>query len=156
MTLGGLAPGLAEAKTPVAGIKAITLSECVRMTPVAMAEKSAMIKRGYDYLLKSCNLISDPTYRSVALESLKNPTPKIMALFPSNSEKEAVKKELVAAGYLKPETTYDQFLPPCAGPLKKRPALQRDAGKRMEKPSRLPRRPGDSRRGIPQERAGTF
>ena len=109
MTIAGLAPGLAQAKTktPVAGIKAITLSECVRMTPAAMAEKSAMVKKGYDYLLKSCNLISDPTYRSVALESLKNPTPKIMALFPSNSEKESVKKELAAAGYLKPETTYD-------------------------------------------------
>lgn len=40
-----------------------------------------------------------------------------MALFPSNSEKESVKKELAAAGYLNP-TTYDQFLPPCAGPLK--------------------------------------
>ena len=118
MTLAGLAPGLAEAKTSVAGTKAITLSECVRMSPAAMAEKSAMVKKGYDYLLKSCNLIADPTYRSVALESLKNPTPKIMALFPTNSEKESVKKELVAAGYLKPETTYDQFLPPCSGPLK--------------------------------------
>jgi hypothetical protein len=118
ITLAGLTPALALAKTPLAAGKSITLSECVRMSPAAMAQKSAMVKKGYDYLVKSCSLIADPTYRSVSLESLKNPTPKIMALFPSNSEKESVKKELVAAGYLKPETTYDQFLPPSSDPLK--------------------------------------
>lgn len=68
MTIAGLAPGLAQAKTktPVAGIKAITLSDRPHDSGSNGGEKSAMVKKGYDYLLKSCNLISDPTYRSVA------------------------------------------------------------------------------------------
>ena len=111
----GVLPTVAEAKLTLPS-GAISLDECVSLTPGEMARKSAMVKTGYDYLVKSCGLIGNAGWRHLALECLKNPTPKIMELYPTDVEKEAVKKELVAAGYLKSETTYEQFLPRCAGP----------------------------------------
>ena len=113
--VAGLMPSLAEAK-PTLPAGPISLEECVNLTPGEMARKSAMVKTGYDYLIKSCGMIGNASWRQFALECLKNPTPKIMALYPTDVEKEAVKKELVAAGYLKSDTTYEQFLPRCAGP----------------------------------------
>jgi len=39
-----------------------------------------------------------------------------MELYPSDAEKENVKGRLVAAGYLKADAAYDEFLPPCKSP----------------------------------------
>ena len=114
--IAGIASEAAQAAPAGNAAAPITLDQCRRMSPAEMAQRSAMVKNGYAYLHKSCKLISDSGYRDLARACLDDPTPKIMTLFPSNTEKEAVKQELVAAGYLKPETTYEQFLPPCAGP----------------------------------------
>lgn len=114
--IAGIAAQPAFAAPPISSAAPITLAQCRRMTPAEMAQRSAMVKNGYAYLHKSCKLISDSGLRTLARASLDDPTPKLMELFPSDTEKEAVKRELVAAGYLKPETSYDQFLPPCAGP----------------------------------------
>ena len=115
--IAGLLPGSAEAKATLpAG--PISLEECVSMTPGEMARKSAMVKTGYEYLIKSCGLIQNTNWRQFALECLKNPTPKIMALYPTDVEKTAVKNELVAAGYLKGDASFEQFLPRNAGPDK--------------------------------------
>lgn len=114
--IGGLASGESLASASAGAGAPITLDQCIRMTPAEMARRSAMVKKGYAYLQKSCGLISDSGYRRFARACLDDPVPKLMELFPSDTEKEAVKRELVAAGYLKAEATYDQFLPPCAGP----------------------------------------
>lgn len=114
--IGGMAAEPALAAPPKSTAAPITLDQCRRMTPAEMAHRSAMVKNGYAYLHASCKLISDSGLRTLARACLDDPTPKLMELFPSDTEKEAVKQELVAAGYLKPETTYVQFLPPCAGP----------------------------------------
>ena len=118
LTVGTMMPATGMAKGITDGAAKMSLADCVRLEPAAMAERSSMVKKGYDYLLKCSNQISDTTVRSVAIEGLKNPVPKLMELFPTNGEKEVVRLKLVDAGYLKNDATYDQFLPPCKGPNK--------------------------------------
>lgn len=115
LTVGTMMPATGMAKGITDGSAKMSLADCVRLEPAAMAERSAMVKKGYDYLLKCSNQISDTTVRSVAIEGLKNPVPKLMELFPTDGEKEVVRQKLVDAGYLKNDATYDQFLPPCKG-----------------------------------------
>lgn len=105
--------GLASSITDSA--KKVSLTECINLAPATMAEKSAMTKNGYDYLLKCANTVSDRNVRNICLEGLKNPVPKLMKLFPNDAAKEAVRIKLVEAGYLKSDAVYDQFLPPCKG-----------------------------------------
>lgn len=116
MAVTTVLPKVSLAKSVTDEAKKITLSECINMPPSVMAEKSAMIKKGYDYLLKCADRVSDRKVRSIAIEGLRNPMPKLMELYPSNHEKETVKRKLVDAGYLKADAVYDQFLPPCKGP----------------------------------------
>jgi len=118
LAVGTMMPKIGMAKVAATGGTKISLKECVSLAPATMAEQSAMVKKGYDYLLKMAEQVSDSKVRSIAMEGLKNPVPKLMELFPSDAEKEVVKQKLVAAGYLKADATYDQFLPPCKGPNK--------------------------------------
>lgn len=118
MAVGTMMPKMEMAQAAPTGGISISLKECVNLAPATMAEKSAMVKRGHDYLLKIANQISDSTVRSIALEGLKNPIPKLMELFPSDAEKEVVRQKLVDAGYIKDDVTCDQILPPCQGPTK--------------------------------------
>ncbi len=118
LTVSSLLPATAAAKAASDGANKISLNECIKLTPAAMAEKSAMVKKGYNYLLKCANQISNRSYRSFAYESVKNPVPRLMELYPSNVEKEIARQRLVDAGYLKADAAYDQFLPPCTSPNK--------------------------------------
>lgn len=116
LTVGTVIPTTGMAKGINVGVTKMSLADCIKLGPAAMAEKSDMVKKGYDYLLKCSSQISDNTIRNVAIEGLKNPVPKLMELYPTDGEKEVVKRKLVDAGYLKDDVTYNQFLPPCKGP----------------------------------------
>jgi hypothetical protein len=116
LAVSTMVPKTGFAKSVTDNAAKISLSECVKLQPAEMAEKSAMVKKGYNYLLKCADKVTDSTVRSIAIEGLKNPVPKLMELFPSNQEKEALRVKLVDAGYLKADAVYDQFLPPCKGP----------------------------------------
>jgi len=98
--------------TPSLAKSPITLEACQQMAPVTMAEKSEYIMNSYNYLLKATNEISDLTLRKQVSEYLKNPIPTVMKQFPTDSEKEVLKQQLVTAGYIKSDTTYNQILPP--------------------------------------------
>ncbi len=104
----------ASAKSPSSVKTAkISLQTCLSMDPVTMAEKSSPVKAAYDYLLKTANDIQDTCLRRSTIEILQNPAPRLMELYPTDAEKEEVKQQLVANGYLKPTAAYDEFLPPC-------------------------------------------
>lgn len=94
-------------------ITSISLQECLSLSPVAMAEKSAPAKAAYDFLLKTAKTIDNTTLRYATVEILHNPAPRLMELYPHDNAKERVKQRLVAANYLKPAAAYDEFLPPC-------------------------------------------
>lgn len=94
----------------------ISLQQCLSMDAVAMAEKSPYVKEAYDYLIKTASEIKSSSLRQATLEILKNPAPRLLELYPTEAEKEAVKQQLVANGYLKPTANYTDFLPPCTNP----------------------------------------
>jgi hypothetical protein len=96
--------------------KSIKFSVCLQMTPLEMAKNSAMVQSSYTFLLKTANSISDLKLRNMVLDCLKNPAPTVMELYPSAAQKEVLKQKLVSAGYIKPETTCSQLLPPCSNP----------------------------------------
>lgn len=103
---------------PAPKVNAVTLEQCLQMTPVQMAENSPMVQKSFAYLISTAHQISDNTLRAKVLDCLNNPAPTMMKLYPSNVQKEDVKKKLVAAGYIKSDSMYDQFLPPCQDPNK--------------------------------------
>ena len=104
-------PASAKA-APIKSTK-ISLQACLSMDPVTMAEKSSQVKTAYDYLLKTANDIQASGLRHSTIEILRNPAPRLMELYPTEAEKEQVKQQLVALGYLKSSAAYDEFLPPC-------------------------------------------
>ena len=91
----------------------ISFRDCLTMDPVTMAEKSSHVKSAFEFLLKTANEIADANLRRSTLEILRNPAPRLMELYPSDTEKEYIKQRLINANLLKPSASYDEFLPPC-------------------------------------------
>lgn len=110
----GTSPIVCMAKAPAP----ITLSQCLQLSPIEIAKKSSIVENSFNFILKSTKQISDPKLRSAVVDYLNNPAATIMELYPTDDKKEAVKQKLVAADYLKPEATYNQFLPSCNNPKK--------------------------------------
>ncbi len=106
-------PASTFAKAPSIRATTISLEECSAMDAVTMAKKSSHVSQSYNYLVKTAGEIKDSALRRATIEILRNPAPRLMELYPSASEKEAVKRRLVADGLLKASAAYDDFLPPC-------------------------------------------
>ncbi|MDR3565656.1 MAG: twin-arginine translocation signal domain-containing protein [Negativicutes bacterium] len=110
-------PGLVRADMPaVRAAGPISLEECMALTPLAMAERSGLVKNSFDYLVRTAGLIADSKIRRSVLEILQNPAPTIMALYTETGERESVRARLIAAGYIKPDVAVDTLLPPCRNP----------------------------------------
>ncbi|WP_346356020.1 TAT (twin-arginine translocation) pathway signal sequence [Azotosporobacter soli] len=103
---------LAGALPPSVLAAPISLADCQNFSPTAMAEQSSYIMNSYQYLLKTSQEISDPQLRQKTADYLANPVPSLWQRFPGDAEKESLKQQLVAAGYLSASASYDQFLPP--------------------------------------------
>ena len=110
--------GPVAAATVAGDVKPITLAECMKLDPAAMANRSIYVKNSYEYLLKSANMIADRALRETVVGYLKNPAPRLLERYPDAASRENVRQELVAAGYLKPELAVHQFLPLWSDPQK--------------------------------------
>jgi hypothetical protein len=108
-------PGLAFGGPAATAPSAVTLEECMQLSPQAMAEKSATVKASYDFLLKAADEIGDSGLRRTVGGILRNPLPTLMARYRGEGEREELRQELLAEGLLKPEVTSAQLLPPLAG-----------------------------------------
>lgn len=96
----------------------ISINDCQKLTPVMMAERSEYVMKNYDDLLKVSLAITNPELRSKVNGFLKSPVASVMQRYSSAAAKEELKQQLAAAGYIKPEMEYYQFLPEVADPLK--------------------------------------
>lgn len=106
-------PFPSTAKTMPLNVSTVTFQDCLAMNPISMAEKSVPVKSAFEFLLKTAKTITNASLRRATVEILQNPAPQLMELYPTDTEKERVKQRLVAANYLKPSSSYDEFLPPC-------------------------------------------
>lgn len=89
--------------------EAITLEQCVSMTPQAVAESSPLVKASWDYLNKEIGKIKDSGIRSVLSAIYADPTPQLATRLDAAARKE-VWKQLQAKGWTKQSEA--DFLPP--------------------------------------------
>lgn len=117
----GAAGTLALAHIPGAALKGtpggITLKQCLQLTPLEIAQKSAAVKAGFRFLLKMGGEIQDRGIRHIIVSILHQPVPKFMARYPSIKEREMLHRQLAAEGLLEPvEVAVEHLLPNLANP----------------------------------------
>jgi hypothetical protein len=115
LTISSMLPERAFAAARDLKTTQISWNACQKLTPAEMAKQSGMMKLGYDYLLDKADKVKDQSIRTIALEGLKSPQPKILELFPDDYSKGRVRQKLLDAGYIKNENTLDQIFPPDKG-----------------------------------------
>ncbi|HWQ61394.1 MAG TPA: metal-dependent phosphohydrolase, partial [Negativicutes bacterium] len=109
-------PGLAFGAGAPKAAGVVVLEECLRLSPLAIAEKSAAGQASYKFLLTAADEIADRSLRAVVSGILKNPSPTLMARYRTDGDREELRQALMAAGLLNPEVTAEQLLPPLAAP----------------------------------------
>ena len=90
---------------------AMTMDECIGLTPDDMARRSAVVKNAWDYIAKTVASMKDRQLRQAVEGVLANPAPTFMQRLLDPAAKRAVWQELAGRGYLK-EIAFEDFLPP--------------------------------------------
>ena len=114
--LGGLAsgallmagkylPGVSHAAE--IDVKAITLEECVSLTPEQMARRSARVMNAWKYIQDATTEITNAELRATVQEILDNPAPSV-----AQSDAVALKSELKGHKLLKDDAS--TVFPPCS------------------------------------------
>ncbi len=107
-------PGLAFGEGAPQAAGPVAVEDCLRLSPVAMAEKSAVGQASYKFLLAAADEIADRSLRTAVSGILKNPAPTLMTRYRTEGDREGLRQALVAAGLLTPEVAAEQLLPPLA------------------------------------------
>lgn len=110
----GAVPRKAAGQTPP---QPIALEACQALTPLAMADSSAVVDRDWKYLLEVAASIKDPAVRQKVQAILDNPAPTLADRLVDPKTRAAVHAELTAKGFLKGQTVAG-LLPPVADPSK--------------------------------------
>ncbi len=109
-------PGLAFGAGAPKAAGAMNVEDCLQLSPLAMAEKSAVGQANYKFLLTAADEIADRSLRATVSDILRNPVPTLMARYRAEGEREELRQALIATGHLNPEVTAEQLLPPLAAP----------------------------------------
>lgn len=105
--VGGMA---SKAFAAVPGkVKAISLEECLAMSPVRMAESSAKVMAAWSYMKDSANMIGNAALRGAVLDMLEKPAPSV-----AKSDEKALVAELRKAKLLDEKAA--GIFPACADP----------------------------------------
>jgi hypothetical protein len=119
---GALAATAAQLPSPAMAAPAVetparlTLDQCLRLSPLEMAEKSAIVVGANHFLLKSADGIKDRGLRTTVGQILRQPAPTVLTRMRSDDEKEAIRQQLLAEGLLKTDVTVDRLFPPSTNP----------------------------------------
>ena len=89
-------------------VKAISLEECVAMSPVRMAEHSVKVMAAWRYMKDSANMIGNTALRGAVLNMLENPAPGV-----AKGEERALLAELKKAKLVDEKAA--GIFPVCAG-----------------------------------------
>lgn len=90
----------------------VSLAECRKMTPLEMAQKSAIVQEDYKFLLSSAKALKDSSLRTAVIEILQNPVPTVAQFYDSPAAKESLRTRLINSGLLKSNVTAESLLPP--------------------------------------------
>lgn len=111
-------PGLSKGSAATGQSVAISVEECMALSPLEMGKRSSHVKNSFNYLIENATQISNNQIKSAVSELLNNPAPTLMNMYSSTGEKEKVRTRLVDSGYLKSDVTTALLLPPCSDPHK--------------------------------------
>ena len=111
-------PGLAFGAGAPKAAGAVAMEECQQLSPLAVAEKSAVGQASYKFLLTAADEIADRSLRATVSDILRNPAPTLMAKYRTGGERDELRQALIAAGLLDAAVTAEQLLPPSAAPDK--------------------------------------
>ncbi|HEY3425829.1 MAG TPA: twin-arginine translocation signal domain-containing protein [Negativicutes bacterium] len=92
----------------------VSLAQCLRMTPVEMAEQSNLVQSAYHYITGICGEIKNQDLKGKVLQVIQNPAPTFMERYIAGEERNLLWRKLVAAQYLSENSTVVNFLPPNA------------------------------------------
>ncbi len=95
----------------------LTLAECYTLSPVDMAQRSALVRQNYDYLIRKACGIRDEALRRSVLGVLQNPAPTFLSRY-DDYRKEEVLAAFQQKGLLAATVTADQLFPACPDPRK--------------------------------------
>jgi len=115
LKLGGLAAAATVAVLGMprfswAGVKSVSLEQCMGMSAQDMAGQSKLVTDSMDYIGKVVGTISNAELRKGVEGILSDPTPTIMSSLSDAKNRREVYGELKAAGYVDGDET--SFLPP--------------------------------------------
>ncbi|EFL49439.1 conserved hypothetical protein [Solidesulfovibrio fructosivorans JJ]] len=114
LAVAGAFPQKAGAQAPA---QPVALDACLAMSPLAMAESSAIVDRDWKYLGEVAASIKDPAVRQKVRAILDNPAPTLADRLADPKTRTSVHQELEAKGFLKGQTVAG-MLPPVADPSK--------------------------------------
>lgn len=102
MMLGGAAAALTilPKGALAADTAPVKLEECLGMSPLAMAEKSARVQESWKTIQAAVSGIGDRKTRELVEGILANPAPTFMERYADESSRKALRKDLLAAGLL--------------------------------------------------------
>jgi hypothetical protein len=112
------AAAVAFPRFSLANVKTVSLSQCTRMTPEAMAENSRMVMDSLAYLKNVVATISDPEIRGGVEGIMRNPAPTLMADLMDEQNRKAVYTELQSRGLVAEDLAFADFLPPTENPYR--------------------------------------
>src|SRR5688572_25011359 len=81
-----------------------------------IAKRSAEARDAFDFVTMHAARITDANLRKAVSEIVSDPTPTWLSLYADAAAKEALKKKLVAAGFLSEDTPLDQLFPAAPSP----------------------------------------
>ena len=108
--VSGMLPNFAV-NAGAAAVKTITLDNCIKMTPLKMAESSDYVTRSYKSLQGMAATISDSKIKAVVTNYLNSPKVTLLELYENDTSKSNVRQKLVNAGFLKPDINNTMLFP---------------------------------------------
>jgi hypothetical protein len=90
----------------------LALSDVAKMTPLEIAQSSALVTSSYQELMSMALSLENEAYRRLMLSVLKDTRVTFMELYPDRSDRETIRSELARFGYMSEEDDVDELFPP--------------------------------------------
>jgi hypothetical protein len=90
----------------------LKLDDVVKMTPLEMAQRSALVMRCHQTLVNQALSLRNPVYRQLMIECLLHPKITFLEMYPARADREALRDRLAEHGFMLREDDVDELFPP--------------------------------------------
>src|SRR5207249_8338117 len=78
----------------------LKLDDVVKMTPLEMAQRSALVMRCHQALVNQALSLRNPVYRQLMIECLLHPKITFLEMYPARADREALRDRLAEHGFM--------------------------------------------------------